>query len=87
VEIPRRVRKGWFEDGSRTTHFVMHYGGRPLEISKGKTAIEVGSLASLPALIDSLIEAVRVGELDSALSNAAAERGRLLNRSGKPKAN
>jgi hypothetical protein len=61
--------------------------GRPLEISKGKTAIEVGPLANLSALIDSLIEAVRAGELDATLSNAAAERGRLLNRSGKPKAN
>ncbi|MBO1908261.1 hypothetical protein J4G37_25645 [Microvirga sp. 3-52] len=86
VEIPRRVRKGWFEDGSRTTHFVMHYGGRPLEIAKGKTAIEVGSLPKLPALIDSLIEAVRAGELDSAIATAAAERGQLLNRNGKPKA-
>jgi hypothetical protein len=86
VEVPRRVRKSWFEDGSRTTHFIMQYGGRPLEIAKGKTAIEVGSLPMLPMLIDSLIEAVRAGELDAALTNAAAERGRLLNRSGKPKA-
>jgi hypothetical protein len=85
VEIPRRVRKGWFEDGSRTTHFVVHYGGRPLEIAKGKTAIEVGSLPKLPTLIDGLIDAVRAGELDGALSNAAAIRGQLLNRAGKPK--
>jgi hypothetical protein len=86
VEVPRRIRKGWFEDGSRTTHFVVHYGGRPLEIAKGKTAVEVGPLPKLPALIDSLNEAVRAGELDSAIATAAAERGRLLNRSGKPKA-
>lgn len=86
VEVPRRVRKGWFEDGSRTTHFIMQYGGRPLEIAKGKTAIEVGPLLKLPTLIDSLIVAVRAGELDSAIATAAAERGRLLNRSGKPKA-
>ncbi|MXQ11725.1 hypothetical protein [Microvirga makkahensis] len=75
VEVPRRIRKGWFEDGNRTTHCVMHYGGRAVEIAKGKSAIEVGPLANLPALIDSLIEAVRAGELDAALSNAAAERG------------
>ncbi|MBF9234439.1 hypothetical protein I2H38_13750 [Microvirga sp. BT350] len=87
VETPRRVRKCWFEDGNRTTHFVMQYGGRPLEIAKGKTAIEVGPLANLPTLIDGLIEAVRAGEFDTALSNAAAERGRLLNRNGRPKAN
>jgi hypothetical protein len=85
AEIPRRVRKGWFEDGSRTTHFVVHYGGRPLEITKGKTAIEVGPLPKLPTLIDSLIEAVRAGELDSAIATAAAERGPPLSRNGKPK--
>jgi hypothetical protein len=86
LEVPRRIRKDWFEDGSRTTHFVVHYGGRPLEIAKGKTAIEVGSLPKLPTLIDSLIEAVRAGELDSAIATAAAERGRLLSRNGKPNA-
>lgn len=45
VEVPRLIRKGWFEDGSRTTHFTIHYGGRPLEVAKGKTAIEIGPLA------------------------------------------
>jgi hypothetical protein len=86
VEIPQRARKGWFGEGRRTTHFIMQYGGRPLEIAKGKAAIEVGSLPKLPTLIDSLIEAVRAGELDSAIATAAAERGRLLNRSANPKA-
>jgi hypothetical protein len=86
VEVPRRIRKCWFEDGSRTTHFVVAYGGRPLEILKGKAAIEVGSLPKLPTLIDSLIEAVRAGELDAAIATAAAERGQTLNRSGKSKA-
>jgi hypothetical protein len=86
VEVPRRIRKGWFEDGNRTTHFSLFYAGKILELGKGKTAIEVGALANLPTLIDSLIEAVRAGELDSAVNAAAAERGRVLNRSEKPKA-
>jgi hypothetical protein len=64
----------------------MHYGGQPLDNAQGKTMVEVGPLANLPALIDSLIEAVRVGVLDWALANAAAERGRLLNRNGRLKA-
>jgi hypothetical protein len=86
VEVPRRIRKGWFEDGNGTTHVWALYSGKPLEFSKGKTAIEVGPLANLPTVIDSLIEAVRAGELDAALNAAAAERGRVLNRIGKPKA-
>jgi len=87
VEIPRRVRKGWFEDGSRTTHFVMHYGGRALEIAKGKSAIEIGPLANLPALIASLIEVLRAGELDQQIAAAAADRGQILAAHKKPKAN
>jgi hypothetical protein len=55
-------------------------------MAKGKTAIEVGPLPKLPPLIDSLIEAVRAGELDSAIATAVAERGRILNRNGKPNA-
>lgn len=82
VEVPRRIRKGWFENGNRTTHFSLFYAGKVLELGKGKTAIEVGALANLPTLI----EAVRAGELDSAVNAAAAERGRVLNRSEKPKA-
>jgi hypothetical protein len=86
VEVPRRIRKGWFEDGNRTTHFIMHYG-RPLEIAKGKTAIEVGPLSNLPALIDSLIEAVRAGELDGAIAAAATARALALSGRGKPRTN
>jgi hypothetical protein len=86
VEVPRRIRKSWFEDGNGTTHMAIFYAGRPLELGKGKTAIEVGPLANLPMVVDSLIEAVRAGELDSAIATAAAERGRLLNRNGKPNA-
>lgn len=80
VEVLRRVRNGGIEDGRHTIHLVVAYKGRPLEILEGKAAIEVGPLPKLPTLIDSLIEAVRAGELDSAIATAAAEQGQLLNR-------
>jgi len=78
VEVPRRVRKCWFEDGNRTTYLSIQYGGRALELLKGKTTVEVGPLANLPAIIDTLIEAVRAGELDQAVATAAAARGQML---------
>ena len=85
VEAPRRVRKGWFEDAAGHTYFRVQFGGRPLELAKGKTAIEVGVLANLPATIDALIAAVRAGELDQQLIAAAEARGHQL-RGRKPKA-
>jgi hypothetical protein len=86
VEVPRRIRKGWFEDGNGTTQLTLSYAGKSMEIMKGKSAIEVGPLSNLPTLIDALIEAVRAGELDSAIATAAAARGLALNGRGKLKA-
>ena len=45
----------------------MRYGNRPLELAKGKSAIEVGELAQVPVVIDAVIEAINAGELDTML--------------------
>lgn len=81
VEAIRRVRQGWFEDLMGKTFFVIRYAGRTIEIAKDKNAIEVSELEALPAIIDTLIEAVRAGELDAQLTAAAVERGKLLRKS------
>ncbi|MBB3967333.1 DUF6641 family protein [Rhizobium metallidurans] len=78
VEALKRVRQGWFTDGSGKVFFSVRYAGKAIEFAKDKNAIEVGDIAALPAVFDTLIEAVRAGELDSQLVIAAAERGRLL---------
>jgi hypothetical protein len=44
---------------------------RPIEFEKGKAGIAVGSRDKLPAVIDTLIAAVRAGELDDLFSQAA----------------
>ena len=46
-------------------------GGKPVEFEKGKTAIAVASLTKLPSVIDTLITAVRNGELDEQLAAAS----------------
>lgn len=78
VEAPKRVRQGWFTDGIGKVFFAIRYAGKNIEFAKDKNAIEVGELAGLPAIIDTLMEAVRAGELDAQLTAAAAERGKLL---------
>ncbi|MBP2461833.1 MULTISPECIES: hypothetical protein [unclassified Rhizobium] len=78
VETLKRVRQSWFTDGSGKVYFSLRYAGKSIEFAKDKNAVEVGELLALPAVLDTLIEAVRAGELDAQLTAAAAERGKLL---------
>lgn len=78
VEAPKRVRQGWFTDGNGKVFFAVRYAGKPIEFAKDKNAIEAGELPVLPKVIDTLVEAVRAGELDAQLTAAAAERGQML---------
>jgi hypothetical protein len=47
------------------------FGSKPVEFEKGKAGIVVGSKEKLPTVIDTLIAAVRAGELDDIFSQAA----------------
>jgi hypothetical protein len=62
---------------SRTSsvYFFIRVGAQPLEFKKGKTAVAVPSLEKLPAVIDSLIAAVRTGDLDQQLAAASKPVG------------
>ncbi|WP_309578288.1 MULTISPECIES: DUF6641 family protein [Rhizobium/Agrobacterium group] len=82
VEAPKRVRQGWFIDGNGKVFFAIRYAGKAIEFAKDKNAIEAGELSALPKIIDTLIEAVRAGELDAQLTAAAVERGKMLRRAG-----
>jgi hypothetical protein len=46
---------------------------RPIEFEKGKAAIAVPSIDKLPPVIDTVIAAVRAGELDEQLAHASAQ--------------
>lgn len=81
VETAKRVRQGWFTDGNGKVFFALRYAGKAIEFAKDKNAIEAGELSALPKVIDTLIEAVRAGELDVQLTAAAVERGKLLRKS------
>jgi hypothetical protein len=74
VEVPRRVRKGWFTDASGKMFFQLRYGSKPLEIAKGMNAVEVQDLAETSTVIRTIIDAVNAGELDAQLKSAIAER-------------
>jgi hypothetical protein len=48
-------------------------GLKPIEFEKGKTAIAVPSLDKLPSVIDTLIAAIRAGELDQQLAQTSKQ--------------
>jgi len=72
-EVPIRI-KPWFWSGDKgETLLSINYGSKTLEIAKGKTAIEVANLSQLVQVLDTVIEAVKVGELDLQIESASAK--------------
>jgi hypothetical protein len=73
VEKQQRVSPWWRSVQNGTYAFFIRAGFKPLDFGKGQTAIAVASLDKLPAVIDTLITAVRNGELDEQLAQAAKQ--------------
>jgi hypothetical protein len=65
------VRPWWKTDPSGQVVMSVKFGAKPIEFEKGKAGIVVPSRDKLPAVIDTLIAAVRAGELDDLFSHAA----------------
>jgi hypothetical protein len=53
---------------------IARTGGRPIEFEKGKTAIVVPGMDQLGPTIETVIAAVRAGELDELLAQQAKSR-------------
>ncbi|MGV9008070.1 hypothetical protein [Brevundimonas sp.] len=78
VEAPRAVRKGWFMGEGGKAFFQLRYGGRPLELAKGMSAVEADNVEGLTAIIDTLDQAVQAGEFDAAVAAAAQARAAMM---------
>jgi hypothetical protein len=70
------VRPWWKTDPAGQIVMSVKFGARPIEFEKGKAGIVVPSKDKLLAVIDTLIAAVRAGELDD-LFNQAAKTGAI----------
>src|SRR5271168_1110116 len=71
VEKQQRVLPWWRLLANGSYAFFVRPGVKPIEFEKGKTAIAVASLDKLPSVIDTLIHAVRAGELDAQLEQSS----------------
>jgi hypothetical protein len=70
----QRVKPWWKTDASGQIVMSVKFGSKPLEFEKGKAGIAVPSKDKLPTVINTLIEAVRAGELDDLFAAASKSR-------------
>lgn len=71
IQIPKKVSP-WYYLRNNQYFFEVRYGNKPLELSKGNYAIEVGEQENLVPTIETVIEAVVSAELDPLLSKVTS---------------
>lgn len=71
VEAPKRIKTWWFTADNGKVCLIVKYGAKVLELAKGKSAIEVGTMAELIPTLDMLKVAVDAGELDAQIVTAS----------------
>ena len=71
VEVPRRVRAWWWTTDANKLALNIRYGARKLEISKGKSAVEIATAAELVPTLELIKQAVEAGELDAQIEAAS----------------
>ena len=73
VEVPRRVRAWWWTTEANKLALNIRYGARKIEISKGKSAVEIASISELVPTLELIKQAVEAGELDAQIEAAAVK--------------
>jgi len=72
-EVPIRI-KPWFWTGEKgEVLLAVQYGSKQIELMKGKTAVDVGTNDKLVVVIESIIDAVKNGELDVQIEAASTK--------------
>lgn len=65
VEISKQVKPWWFTTPAGKIALTLKYGSKPLEIIKGKNAVETADMDDLVATLEVIKAAVNAGELDA----------------------
>jgi len=65
------VKRWWVENLDGTVQLTVRYGSKPIELAKGKNAIELAGLTELGAVLAGMKQAVFDGELDTVLQSQA----------------
>ena len=75
VETKKPLRPNWRTDATGALVLTVRYGFKSIEFEKGKAGIAVPSKDKLISVIDTLIAAIRAGELDGILEQQGKSRG------------
>lgn len=70
---PTTVRP-WYYDSDNHYYLEVKVNNKPIDIQKGKPAIDIGDKAKLPEVIDTIIKATESGELDEFLLKPAVPK-------------
>ena len=71
VEISTRVKPWWSTAANGKLVIALRYGAKPIEITKGKNAIEVTDMDDLIATLEIIKQAVQAGELDTQIDQVS----------------
>ena len=76
VTVRRRPTtvKPWYYDSDDHYYLEVKVNNKPIDLQKGKPAIDVGEKAKLPEVIDTIIKATESGELDEFLLKPAVPK-------------
>lgn len=66
-EVAKQIKRWWVTNSDGTVQLTVRYGSKPLELAKGKNAIQCSSIADVGAVLGTVKEAVMNGELDAML--------------------
>ncbi len=68
-EVAKRIKRWWIVNADDTVQLTVRYGSKPIELAKGKNAIECASASEVSTVLTKVKEAVLKGELDAALNS------------------
>ena len=78
IEKPKRIVPWYWPVDGGHYHVTLRYGARPLEVAKGRNAVEAADLAEVVTVLGLFKTAVQAGEFDAAITTAVTTlRGRF----------
>ena len=67
-EVSKRIKRWWVENIDGSAQLTIRYGSKPLEIVKGKNAIECENVSVIASILETVKNAVIDGEFDAILN-------------------
>ena len=67
VEATKRIKQWWWTTANGKIAISVRYGAKPIELARGKNAVEVDNTEAVLLTLQVIKQAVEAGELDGAI--------------------